>query len=586
MESPEDGNLLSSTKDDADVKVFENGGLQSSSSDITDGFMSPTAKHADAVCPCCNASFSSAEAMLDHIKTSLSKVRTYSCSTCLQEFVLKSGLQEHQQTVHGLKVQTRVMYKCDECDMEYTSPSYLFRHKNIHKEITRQLIARGVLPKPTVSNVLCGMKNKPDEERLFDIKRELEEGPPLVSRSSDCDSSTSVSMQDVPDDSFENEEQQKASGTCQERTTTKNQVSEQCQDCDVPFHTLNGLNRHRRIHFGAGRKIHTRHQTPSSFPCSEPNCSLVFPSQHSLTRHRSKFHGIDRFTSVSCPECNKKFPNKSTLAVHARMHNGRRPYKCDLCPKAFRCSSNLVLHRRVHTQDRLACSFCDKRLASPPKYSCNTCGKAFKTLYGITTHRSSLGEGGGCRGTTGKQKLMCEVCGHEFSSKVTLKSHMVTHTSDRPFKCRMCEATFRHYKSRYNHEKTHTGKKEHVCSTCGKSFYQKSNLVIHTYTHSEERNWKCKWCSKAYPSEQGLRRHEKAHIDLKPYKCSLCPADFRLAHRLTMHLNNHRRKATRGLGTATGSRGRTRRVTELPAEKSQGINDTLSSDTEDHPYKG
>lgn len=95
------------------------------------------------------------------------------------------------------------------------------------------------------------------------------------------------------------------------------------------------------------------------FSCTESGCTEVFSASISLTKHKTKVHGIDRLKVNICEDCGKRFPSRSALTVHRRMHTDERPFKCDLCPKAYRASSSLVLHRKSHGNKKpFVCEYC------------------------------------------------------------------------------------------------------------------------------------------------------------------------------------------------------------------------------------
>ena len=51
-----------------------------------------------------------------------------------------------------------------------------------------------------------------------------------------------------------------------------------------------------------------------------------------------------------CEICSKTFKKKRLLTVHKeRVHENRRPFKCDECGKAFKIKNNLIEHQATHT---------------------------------------------------------------------------------------------------------------------------------------------------------------------------------------------------------------------------------------------
>lgn len=52
----------------------------------------------------------------------------------------------------------------------------------------------------------------------------------------------------------------------------------------------------------------------------------------------------------------------------------------------------------------------------------------------------------------------CEVCGRNYARPSTLKTHLRTHTNERPFKCNVCLKTFSQAANLTAHQRVHTGK--------------------------------------------------------------------------------------------------------------------------------
>ncbi|PRD21705.1 UNVERIFIED_CONTAM: PR domain zinc finger protein 12 [Trichonephila clavipes] len=57
-----------------------------------------------------------------------------------------------------------------------------------------------------------------------------------------------------------------------------------------------------------------------------------------------------------------------------------------------------------------------------------------------------------------KKKLNCVICHKGFNSRSNLRSHMRTHTQQKPFKCNVCFRRFSQSSTLRNHTRLHTGK--------------------------------------------------------------------------------------------------------------------------------
>ena len=54
---------------------------------------------------------------------------------------------------------------------------------------------------------------------------------------------------------------------------------------------------------------------------------------------------------VKCDVCDKLFKNYFVMVVHKRMHFEERPYKCVDCDEHFFCSSHLKSHHQLHKHE-------------------------------------------------------------------------------------------------------------------------------------------------------------------------------------------------------------------------------------------
>ncbi|KAI8851071.1 hypothetical protein BC829DRAFT_368754 [Chytridium lagenaria] len=72
-----------------------------------------------------------------------------------------------------------------------------------------------------------------------------------------------------------------------------------------------------------------------------------------------------------------------------------------------------------------------------------------------------------------------EGCAKTFSRLHNLKSHLKTHTPDKPFGCAYCSLAFRRNHDLKRHMRLHTDDRPYVCGGCGKGFGRSDALRRH-----------------------------------------------------------------------------------------------------------
>lgn len=77
------------------------------------------------------------------------------------------------------------------------------------------------------------------------------------------------------------------------------------------------------------------------------------------------------------------------------------------------------------------------------------------------------------------KKHRCPYCATEFTRHHNLKSHLLTHSQEKPYVCQTCQSRFRRLHDLKRHTKLHTGERPHICPKCGRRFARGDALARH-----------------------------------------------------------------------------------------------------------
>ena len=195
--------------------------------------------------------------------------------------------------------------------------------------------------------------------------------------------------------------------------------------------------------------------------------------------------------------------NRHLVAVHrdvSRLKKGTSVHMCDVCDYMTMSLTHFTKHVNTHSDLK--------------NFECDMCEFSTKHLRRLTSHKVSVHRDSRIIETT--ETFKCEYCDYITLEQCRLTDHMLTHTEEKPYNCPRCSYRAAKW-SRVVlhmvtvHKDTSQAGRRHVyrCEKCSYMSTHSSSFRSHMWTHTGERPYKCEFekCGYSTNSSSNLRRH-------------------------------------------------------------------------------
>lgn len=464
-------------------------------------------------CPVCLRTFALKSSLQIHELNHNTDFKSHRCLICGRQYSLLASLETHMLN-HGPKVP----YECLDCDENFSSKGDLLEHGKVHDvdcENLQCIVCEELFPsentfrkhlkshvnRKTFECTVC--KETFDMEQLLEchqLKHEVKNKKcPFCTEIFSCETEYTEHLKshDFP----------KVEVSPDPVFTGKNWV---CSVCTKAFKYKKAYHKHVAAHIQKGERSESFAKEGSKEDIS------LRRVRHSCEVCKTSFSCLDRLRKhldlelYGCEICNISFSSCKDFKEHIKHHS----LDCSKCGKAFRKLGLLKQHILIHTEAQ----------------HCDICKKTYPNEWSLRRHMMAI--------HADNRHVQCDLCGKLYEKR-SLKSHMMTHTGERPYKCEVCGNSFVQRIHLRTHMKIHTGEKNYFCETCGKMFALKSTLDVHCRTHTGEKPYTCPICLKSFASLTSLRQHRRTHFPSEKFACEICDKKYAQKFPLYLHYKTH-----------------------------------------------
>ncbi|BFG01749.1 zinc finger protein 771 [Drosophila madeirensis] len=246
--------------------------------------------------------------------------------------------------------------------------------------------------------------------------------------------------------------------------------------------------------------------------------------------------------TLACDQCGKQVYKLPYLEAHIRsVHQGHaKPFLCRDCDKSFTRYEQLRSHmRNSHPSQGGSGSggeSAQQQLEEVQRLICELCNRQYSTKNALGEHLKRHAQ---------RKEHVCEHCGVAKVTRTELLTHLRIHNpSWEKFKCQQCPQLFRHKSAISRHVRVvHEGQRRFQCVHCEKRFGTHASQLRHERLHAsgdQQLPSRCDVCSKCFTDGERLASHMRSHDkSLWPYACAQCNKPCVTRQTLEMHQQRH-----------------------------------------------